>query len=416
MVDYGKWDKLAAGIGDDYEQEDEDGKREWLSKWEIENAKLQREWMGEKEAAERGQADPTATWNGQPGGGLRSQLGLREECSAAAASASGDAGGGSALDQMLKMPAFQRAIRGEEDPSEEDMKQLEALAVSAQNRENPTGGYMWDPPRCAPSESDKKPVYKDAIRIGKGECDDETGGSKSGRPRLSLKAWGKIGLAPPEDGSERAQQMREQRLKTLCAAATFDEAEAAGAGGDMVRMQLLAKHRQFISETMCEPLFVPALAELLVRGNTRTLCLAADVISRLYALCLSCGAPGSSRGPRGSSMLEHLMRGVSDAGMLDTCSRLLLEAMEGGLGSAGRAGRGEREGGGRREREGEGYGRSCNPSRELLPAPILSLLCFIQTVLVFFPRAILAREGSGGAAGRGDHGACDASRYGNALR
>jgi hypothetical protein len=175
MVDYRKWDKLAAGIGDDYEQEDEDGKREWLSKWEIENAKLQREWMGEKEAAERGQADPTATWNGQPGGSLRSQLGLREEGSAAAASASGDAGGSSALDQMLKMPAFQRAIRGEEDPSEEDMRQLEALAASAQNRENPTGGYMWVPPRCAPSEGDKKPVYKDAIRMGKGECDDEAG-------------------------------------------------------------------------------------------------------------------------------------------------------------------------------------------------------------------------------------------------
>ena len=32
MVDYSKWDKLAADLGDDYEKEDEDGKREWISK------------------------------------------------------------------------------------------------------------------------------------------------------------------------------------------------------------------------------------------------------------------------------------------------------------------------------------------------------------------------------------------------
>ena len=35
MVDYRKWDKLAAELGDDYEKEDEDGKREWLSKWVV---------------------------------------------------------------------------------------------------------------------------------------------------------------------------------------------------------------------------------------------------------------------------------------------------------------------------------------------------------------------------------------------
>ena len=32
MVDYRKWDKLAAELGDDYEKEDEDDKREWISK------------------------------------------------------------------------------------------------------------------------------------------------------------------------------------------------------------------------------------------------------------------------------------------------------------------------------------------------------------------------------------------------
>ena len=44
MVDYSKWDELAASIGEDYEKEDEEGKRQWLSRWEIENAQLQREW------------------------------------------------------------------------------------------------------------------------------------------------------------------------------------------------------------------------------------------------------------------------------------------------------------------------------------------------------------------------------------
>ena len=32
MVDYRKWDKLAAELGEDYEKKDEDGKREWISK------------------------------------------------------------------------------------------------------------------------------------------------------------------------------------------------------------------------------------------------------------------------------------------------------------------------------------------------------------------------------------------------
>jgi len=183
MVDYQKWDKLAAAIGDDYEQEDEEGKREWLSKWEIENAELQKQWMGEKEAAERGQADPGGTWNGEPAGrSLRAQLGLRDEAPA----------GGSALDQMLNMPAFQRAIRGEADPSEEDMRELEALAASAQNREKPTSGYMWVPPRAKASDGGLKPVYKDAIRMGKG-VHDEACGDGSGARRLPLKAWGKLG-------------------------------------------------------------------------------------------------------------------------------------------------------------------------------------------------------------------------------
>ena len=53
MVDYSKWDELAASIGEDYEKEDEEGKRQWLSKWEIENAQLQREWLGNDKAAEQ---------------------------------------------------------------------------------------------------------------------------------------------------------------------------------------------------------------------------------------------------------------------------------------------------------------------------------------------------------------------------
>jgi hypothetical protein len=32
MVDYRNWDKLAAELGEDYEKEDEDDKREWISK------------------------------------------------------------------------------------------------------------------------------------------------------------------------------------------------------------------------------------------------------------------------------------------------------------------------------------------------------------------------------------------------
>jgi len=32
MVDCRKWDKLAAELGEDYEKEDEDDKREWISK------------------------------------------------------------------------------------------------------------------------------------------------------------------------------------------------------------------------------------------------------------------------------------------------------------------------------------------------------------------------------------------------
>ena len=53
MVDYSKWDELAASIGEDYEKEDEEGKRQWLSKWEIDNAQLQREWLGNDKAAEQ---------------------------------------------------------------------------------------------------------------------------------------------------------------------------------------------------------------------------------------------------------------------------------------------------------------------------------------------------------------------------
>ena len=32
MVDYRKWDKLAAELNDDYEDEDEEGKRNWMSR------------------------------------------------------------------------------------------------------------------------------------------------------------------------------------------------------------------------------------------------------------------------------------------------------------------------------------------------------------------------------------------------
>ena len=80
MVDYSKWDELAASIGEDYEKEDEEGKRQWLSKWEIDNAQLQREWLGNDKAAEQQAPDARATWNAGGGeGSLRSQLGLRDD-------------------------------------------------------------------------------------------------------------------------------------------------------------------------------------------------------------------------------------------------------------------------------------------------------------------------------------------------
>ena len=32
MVDYKKWDEYVREIGEDYDKEDEEGKREWISK------------------------------------------------------------------------------------------------------------------------------------------------------------------------------------------------------------------------------------------------------------------------------------------------------------------------------------------------------------------------------------------------
>jgi hypothetical protein len=32
MVDYKKWDTYVGELGDDYEKEDEEGKRQWISK------------------------------------------------------------------------------------------------------------------------------------------------------------------------------------------------------------------------------------------------------------------------------------------------------------------------------------------------------------------------------------------------
>jgi hypothetical protein len=35
MVDYSKWDRLANSMGDDYDAEDEDSRREWMSRYTL---------------------------------------------------------------------------------------------------------------------------------------------------------------------------------------------------------------------------------------------------------------------------------------------------------------------------------------------------------------------------------------------
>ena len=92
----------------------------------------------------------------------------------------------------------------------------------------------------------------------------------------------------------------------MCAAAKY----AGGAGGEeeeeeeqqqqqqsaekqnqksLARTEIRARHCEFVRGALGDPVFVPALSELLERGNSRTLCMAADLLSRLYALALSCG-------------------------------------------------------------------------------------------------------------------------------
>ena len=123
MVDYSKWDKLAAELGDDYEKEDEEGKKEWISKWEIENAALQKEWLGEKFAAEQEQGTRPKS--------LRRQLGLREEEEDAVYEGMGFKDGDSALDHVLKMPAVQRCMHEHGgELSEAEIHELETLACS----------------------------------------------------------------------------------------------------------------------------------------------------------------------------------------------------------------------------------------------------------------------------------------------
>ena len=248
MVDYSKWDELAASIGEDYEKEDEEGKRQWLSKWEIENAQLQAEWLGNDKAAEQQAPDARATWNAGGGeGSLRSQLGLRDDDAAVVGADEGGSDRRSALEQMMTMPAFQRALRGDGAPSEEDMRELEALAASARNRDDPTAGVLWVPPSTEDGHAARKgdkPIYKDAIR---GKSSSGVGGRGEGgrQAPVSMAAWNRIGLTAPQDTSACGSQRREERLRTLCAAATFDpEEEAAGVDGggrkEMLAMQVVA--------------------------------------------------------------------------------------------------------------------------------------------------------------------------------
>ena len=136
--------------------------------------------------------------------------------------------------------------------------------------------------------------------------------------------------------------------------------------------QLRAKHRQLVTEALGDGAFVPALAVLLEEGDTRTLCLTADLLSRLYSLCLSCGSgeAGLKFAWTGGSLLEFVMQGIRDARVVEICARLLGGA---GVGSVGTTG-----------------GGGC---RVVLPQVIMSLLCFVQTVLVFFPHAACDERG-----------------------
>ena len=45
----------------------------------------------------------------------------------------------------------------------------------------------------------------------------------------------------------------------------------------------------FMSHDVLILVFFSRAGELVARGDVRTVCLAADLLSRLYALCLSCG-------------------------------------------------------------------------------------------------------------------------------
>jgi hypothetical protein len=63
----------------------------------------------------------------------------------------------------------------------------------------------------------------------------------------------------------------------------------------LARTEIRARHCEFVRGALGDPVFVPALSELLERGNSRTLCMAADLLSRLYALALSCGPQVSAR-------------------------------------------------------------------------------------------------------------------------
>jgi hypothetical protein len=221
------------------------------------------------------------------------------------------------------------------------------------------------------------------------------GGKDRGGGRLPLGAWSRVGIPPPEGSSVEAQAKREYRLKTLCAAANFDEDDAAvmmgGGGGDIQKMQVRAKHRQFVSEALLDPVFVPALGELVARGDVRTVCLAADLLSRLYALCLSCGpqVPGKT------SMIEHLIRNIASHNILNTCAHVLLQDAVVNRDKVGGERGGEEggvttevffgaPGGGRLGREGEGM----EEEERVVPTARMSLLCFMQTVVVFFPQAV----------------------------
>jgi len=239
MVDYTKWDKLAAELGDDYEQQDEEARRAWMcipraalhhearldgsqraggpccprppatfliaeprplpparSRWDAENDKTRSEWLG---------SDESSSADG-PGGDLASQLGL--PCAKTAnkvdpeqAALGGDADGGK-LETLLSMPAVQQALRGDSPSAKE--AQLAALEAQLAARE-------------------------DSARAPRRFEDP-------GAPRLPTAAWVRLGLPPP--GAAGSAEAAETRLREWLSA-TAQTVPGAGDSAPAGRLRAL---------------------------------------------------------------------------------------------------------------------------------------------------------------------------------